>query len=47
MQGMRQIVWAVVALALSGPVIGQVLPKEPGPARTVSMFDIFCLSLNP
>lgn len=44
---MRLAVWAVVALALAGPVNGQGLPKEPGPARTVKMFDLFCLSLVP
>jgi len=27
------------------PVIGEDLPKEPGSARTVKMFDLFCLSL--
>jgi len=47
MQGRRLIVWAALALALSGAAIGEELPKEPGPARTVKMFDLFCLSLVP
>jgi hypothetical protein len=47
MQGRRLIVWGVLALALSCAVIGEELPKEPGPARTVRMFDLFCLSLIP
>ena len=46
-KAMRLIVWAVVALALSRPVIGEELPKEQGPARTVKMFDLFCLGLLP
>ena len=29
------------------PAIGDKLPKEPGPARTVRMFDLLCLSLVP
>lgn len=29
------------------PAIGDKLPKEPGPARTVKMFDLLCLSLVP
>jgi len=44
---MRLIIWAVVALALAGPVNAEELPEEPGPARTVKMFDLFCLSLVP
>jgi hypothetical protein len=47
MQVMRLTIWVVLALALSRPVIGEELPKEPGPARTVKMFDLFCLSLLP
>jgi len=29
------------------PVPGEKLPKEPGPARTVKMFDLYCLSIVP
>lgn len=42
--------WVAIVLngpapVLSGPEIG--LPPEPGPARTVKMFDLFCLGLLP
>ncbi len=47
MQMLRFPVFAVVALVLCGPVNGQELPKESGPARTVKMFDLFCLNLVP
>ncbi len=47
MQLTRLTIWVILALALSRPVIGEELPKEPGPARTVKMFDLFCLSLLP
>jgi len=47
MQIMRLITWAVVALALAAPVSAEGLPNEPGPARTVKMFDTFCLNLLP
>ena len=36
-----------VALALSGTLNAQGLTKEKGPARTVLMFNIFCLSQLP
>jgi hypothetical protein len=35
------------ALALSGSLCAQGLPKEKGPARTVGMFNIYCLSQLP
>jgi hypothetical protein len=35
------------ALALSGTLYAQGLPKEKGPARTVEMFNIYCLSQLP
>ena len=47
MLAIRFPVCAIVALALCGPVNGEELPKESGPARTVKMFDLFCLNLVP
>lgn len=40
-------VFAIVALALANPVNAQGLPKEPGPARTVKLFNFYCLSQLP
>jgi hypothetical protein len=34
-------------MALSGPFSARALPKEKGPARTVGMFNIYCLSQLP
>jgi hypothetical protein len=36
-----------VALMFASAIHAQELPKEKGPARTVKMFDIFCLSQLP
>ena len=44
---MRFTVVAIVALTLAGPVTGQGLPKEPGPARTAKLFNFYCLSQLP
>lgn len=44
---MRLAIWAMVAFVLAGPVHAEGLPDEPGPARTVKMFDVFCLNLVP
>lgn len=38
---------AVGAYAGKPMAIGEGLPKKPGPARTVKMFNLFCLSLVP
>jgi hypothetical protein len=35
------------ALALLNPLDAQALPKDKGPARTVGMFNIYCLSQLP
>lgn len=43
----RLTVFAIVALALADPVNAQGLPKEPGPARTVKLFNFYCLSQLP
>ncbi len=40
-------VFAILALALANPVSAQGLPKEPGPARTVKLFNFYCLSQLP
>lgn len=47
MQVIRLTVLAIVALFLAGPVTGQGLPKGPGPARTASLFNFYCLSQLP
>jgi hypothetical protein len=43
----RLIIWSVAALTISAPVNADNLPDKPGPARTVKMFDTFCLSVVP
>lgn len=43
----QRFVWLAALLALAGSVCAQGLPKEKGAARTVKMFDIFCLSQLP
>ncbi|MGI9404380.1 MAG: hypothetical protein ACR2OF_07740 [Hyphomicrobium sp.] len=47
MQVMRATILAIVALAMAGPVNAQGLPKDPGPARTVKLFNFYCLSQLP
>lgn len=37
----------ILALALPGAAPAQNLPEKPGAARTVKMFDLFCLSQLP
>ena len=40
-------VFAAVAVALANPISAQGIPKEPGPARTVKLFNFYCLSQLP
>ena len=37
----------VAAIALAAPAVAQDLPEDPGAARTVGMFDLFCFSQVP
>lgn len=46
-QPLRSTICAIAALALAGTVNGQGLPKEPGPERTVKLFNFYCLSQLP
>jgi hypothetical protein len=43
----KHLLWIAALLALAGSFGAQGLPKEKGPARTVKMFDFFCLSQLP
>lgn len=46
-QPLPSTICAIVALTLAGAVNGQGLPKEPGPERTVKLFNFYCLSQLP
>jgi len=43
----KHFIWLAAMLALASSANAQGLPKEKGPARTVKMFDVFCLRQLP
>ena len=47
MKSLRIASLAVVAMIASTPAIAYQLPAEPGAARTVGMYDAFCLNSMP
>ena len=46
-QPLRSTICVIAALTLASTVNGQGLPKEPGPERTVKLFNFYCLSQLP